>query len=109
VLSKCTSVAELVNQVVVIGSTKHFYKLDDVNVADFAENSDLVISELTELWGMLKLIHIHHLHCVELLVFSILSLVDITILSLADLLEQHVVFDYLVHLIYIKNTSRNSF
>lgn len=58
---------------------------------------------------MLELIHIHHLHCVELFVFSILSLVDIAVLSLADLLQQHVVFDNLVHLIYIKNTSRNSF
>lgn len=36
VLGKCSSVAELVDQVIVIGCTQHFHELDDVNVADFA-------------------------------------------------------------------------
>ena len=46
---------------------------------------------------MLEFLDVHHLDCVDALVFAVLGLVYVTVLALADLLLQDVVLDYLVH------------
>jgi hypothetical protein len=78
-------------------------------VVYFGQDGDLVVGELAQLGRLLELLDVHHLHCEDLLVFAVLCLVDVAVLPLADLLEQDVVFYYLVHLslpctINIKNS-----
>lgn len=46
---------------------------------------------------MLEFLDVHHLDCVDALVFAVLGLVDVAVLALPDLLLEHVVLDYLVH------------
>lgn len=46
---------------------------------------------------MLEFLDVHHLDCVDALVFAVLGLVYVTVLALAYLLLQYVVLDYLVH------------
>ena len=99
VLSKSTTVTEFVDEVVVIGSSQHLNELDDVGVADFGENGDLVIGEFTQFGSMLEFFHVHHLYCKVLVRLSILGLVDITVLTLSYFLEQHIIFNHLVHVL----------
>lgn len=47
---------------------------------------------------MFELLDVHHFDCEDLLVFAVLCLVDVAVLTLADLLEEDVVLYYLVHL-----------
>lgn len=44
-LCQRSTVTELVNKIVIIGSTEHLNELDDVWVADLGQNGDLVVSE----------------------------------------------------------------
>lgn len=46
---------------------------------------------------MLELLHVHHLDCEEAFIFAVLGFVDVSVLSLADLLEKNVVFNDFVH------------
>lgn len=45
-LCQRSTITELVNEIVIIGSAEHLNELDDVRVADFGQNSDLVVGEL---------------------------------------------------------------
>jgi hypothetical protein len=47
---------------------------------------------------VLELLDVHHLDRVDQLVLPVLGLVDVAVLTLTDLLQQHVVLDYFVHL-----------
>lgn len=49
---------------------------------------------------MLEFLDVHHLHCVDALVFAVLGLVNVAVLALADLLLEYVVLDYLVHCVW---------
>lgn len=46
---------------------------------------------------MLEFLNVHHLDCVDALVFAVFCFVDVAVLALPDLLLQDVVLDYLVH------------
>lgn len=46
VLGQGSSIAKLVDKIVIIGSSEHLYELDDVDVINFAENGNLIICEL---------------------------------------------------------------
>jgi hypothetical protein len=46
ILSKRATVTKLIDEVIVVGGSEHFDKLDDVGVVDFGEDGDLVVGEL---------------------------------------------------------------
>lgn len=92
-----STVTILIDQIVVVGGAQHFHELDDVDVVYLGEDGDLVIGELAKFGRMLEFLHIHHLHCINLLVLSVFSFVDVPVLALSDLLKQDVIFNYLVH------------
>lgn len=46
VLSQRSTVTELIDEIVVVGSTEHLDELDDVGMADLGQNGDLVVGEL---------------------------------------------------------------
>ena len=94
---KGSSVAVLVNQVVVVGGSEHLYEFDDVGVVNLGQNGDLVVGELTEFWGVFELLDVHDFDCVILVGFAVLGLVDVAVLTLADLFEEGVVLDHFVH------------
>lgn len=96
-LCQGSTVTILINQVVVVGSPQHFYKLNDVDVVYLREDSDLVIGEFAEFGCVLKFLYVHDLHSVDLLVFPILSFVDVSVLALSDFLEENVILNNLVH------------
>ena len=91
------AVTKLVDEVVVVGSPQHLYKLDDVGVVDFGENGDFVVGEFAEFGRVLELLHVHHFDRVDVFVPAVLGPVDVPVLPLAHVLLQHVVFDHLVH------------
>ena len=97
VLSKSASVAVFIDQVVVVGCPQHFDELDDVGVADLGEDGYFVIGELAEFGCMFELLNIHDLDCVVLMGLPVLGPVDVAVLSLPDLLQEHVVFNHLIH------------
>lgn len=96
-LGKSSPIAELVDKVVVVSSPQHFYEFDDIEVVDLGENSDLVVGEFAQFGSVFELFYVHDFDCKESLGLAVLSLVDISILTLSDLLDQHVVFDNFVH------------
>ena len=95
--SQSSTVTELIDEVVIIGSSEHFYEFDDVDVVDLGEDGDLVVGELAEFRSVLEFLDVHYFHCENLLVFTVLCLVDITILTLTYLLQQDVILNYLIH------------
>jgi uncharacterized membrane protein len=98
---ECPSIAELIDEVVVIGGSQHFYELDDVGMGHLAEDADLVVGELRQLGRRLELVRVHHLHRVQLLRRLVLRLIDVAVLPSTDLLLQDVVLDHLVHALLI--------
>ena len=44
-LCQCSSIAEFIDEVIVIGSAEHFYEFDDIGVVDFGEDGDLIVGE----------------------------------------------------------------
>lgn len=96
-LGQSSTVTKLIDKIIVIGSSKHLYKLNNIDVVDLRKNSYFVIGELTQFRCMLKFLNVHHLHCIGLLVLTILSLIDVTVLPLSNLLQQNVVLNDFVH------------
>lgn len=45
-LSQRPTVTKLIHKIVIIGSTEHLHKLDDVGMADLGEDGDLIVGEL---------------------------------------------------------------
>lgn len=45
-LSQRPTVTKLIDKIVIIGSTEHLHKLDDVRMADLGEDGDLIVGEL---------------------------------------------------------------
>ena len=97
VLCKSAAVAELVDQIVVVGSSEHLNELDDVDMVDFAEDGDLVIGELAQFGCMFEFLHVHDLHCKHSLCLAVLCLVDVAVLARPYLLLEDVIFDYFIH------------
>lgn len=97
VLCKSAAVAELVDQIVVVGSSEHLNELDDVDMVDFAEDGDLVIGELAQFGCMFEFLHVHDLHCKHSLCLAVLCLVDVAVLPLTYLFKQNVILNNLVH------------
>lgn len=85
-LGKSSTITKFINEVVVIGSAEHLYKLDDIGMVDFGEDGNLVVGELAQLGSVLELLDIHHFHGVMLMSLSVLGLVDVTILTLSNFL-----------------------
>jgi hypothetical protein len=96
-LSQSSTVTKLIDKIIVIGSSKHLYKFDNIYMVDLRKNSYLVVGELTQFRCMLKFLYVHHLYCIRLLVLTILSLVDVTVLPLSNLFKQNVVLYDFVH------------
>lgn len=101
VLCECSSVTELIDQIVVIGSPEHLHKFDDIGVVDFWQDGDLIVGEFTQFRGMLELLDIHDLDCVVLMRFAVLCLIDITVLSLSYFFKEDIIFDNFVHLLFV--------
>lgn len=66
-------------------------------MVESGQNIDLVVSELSELWSVLKFINAHNFDCKYLFSFSILSSINIAVLTFPNILEQHIVFDHFIH------------
>lgn len=99
VLGQCPSVAELIDEVVVVGGPEHLDELDDVGVVDLGKDGDLVVGELAELGSVLELFDVHDLDCVVLFGLPIFGLVDVSVLPLPDFLQKDVVLYDLVHVL----------
>ena len=63
----------------------------------FREDSDFVISEFAEFRSMFKLLDIHDFDSKVLMIFLVLSLIDVAVLSLSDFLDENVILDNFVH------------
>lgn len=96
-LCQCSSIAVLINKIVVVGSSKHLYKFDYVGVIDFGENGYLVIGEFAEFRCMFEFLDIHNFDSIVLMCFLVFCFVDITILSLPNFLDKNVILDNFVH------------
>ena len=97
VFSQSTSIAVLIDQVVVVGSSEHFNEFDDVRMVDFGQDCDLIVGELTQFGCMFKLLNVHNFDCIMLVRLPIVCFIHITILSLPYFLQKDIIFDDFVH------------
>jgi hypothetical protein len=66
-------------------------------VVDLCQDADLVVCELTQFRSLLEFVDVHHFDRVEVLGFSVLGAVYVTVLAFSDALHQYVIFNNFVH------------
>lgn len=97
-LLESTSVAVLIDEVVVVGCFKYFYESDDVSgVFDFREGLDFVDGELFQFGTHFELLNTNDFDSDDLVGLVVDGFVDFAEFALADDGVQHVVFDLLAH------------
>ena len=85
--SKSSTVTILVDKVVVVGSSEHLDKFDDVWVVDFGKDCNFVVGKFTKFRSVFELLHVHDFNCVEVFVFLVFCFIDVTILSMPYFLK----------------------